>query len=203
MTSDHDHLAAAVGTFSGLAAADARRLAEAFSLREVGAREAVARPGSDRHEVLFVARGLLRFYYPGDDGAEANKAFVAEGEFAGALAAATLGVPILYGIEALELSTVLAVPVAELRARMDAEPALERFGRRLAERILARKEARARSLMLQSATERYLDFCATRPDLVQRVPQHHIASLLSMTPVHLSRVRRELARGGGAVLNPG
>ena len=200
-------LAAAAVAQTGVSAAAAARLAGAFSLREVAARAPVARPGSSAHEVLFVARGLLRFYYPGEGGAEANKAFVAEGAFAGALAAAELGVPILYGIEALEASTVLAAPVAELAARMEADPALERFGRRLAERILARKERRSRSLLLQSATERYLDFCHTHPDLVQRVPQHHIASLLGMSAVHLSRVRRELAAGAGdgarSVLNPG
>ena len=208
-TPDHDVLAAAVGDWTGLAAADAARLAAAFERREVAGGEAVALPGDARHEVLFVARGLLRFYYPGADGREANKAFVAEGAFAGAIAAATLDVPILYGIEALEDSVVLAAPYARLDALMTAHAPLERFGRRLAERILARKERRARSLLLESATERYLDFCDAEPDLVQRVPQRHIASLLGMTDVHLSRVRRALAEassGDGArdgVLNLG
>ena len=201
-------LAGAAACLAGLAPADAARLAAAFETRAVAAAEALARPGDPRHEVLFVARGLLRFYYPGADGREANKAFVADGQFAGALAAAALGEPIVYGIEAMEDSVVLAVPYARLDALMTEHPPLERFGRRLAERILARKERRARSLMLDNATERYLDFCAREPGLVQRVPQRHVASLLGMTDVHLSRVRRALARpspgdGAGAVLNLG
>ena len=84
---------------------------------------------------------------------------------------------------------------------MESGPAFERLGRKLAEHILVRKERKARSLMLQSATERYASLVAERPDLVQRVPQYHLASYLGMTDVHLSRVRRVLA--SGAVLNTG
>ena len=171
------------------------RLRSVFAERSADAREPVALPGAPAHEVLFVRRGLLRFYYPADDGRQSNKAFVAEGEFAGAVAAAQLGVSLLYGIEALEPTDYLAAPYADVVALMDADPAFERLGRRLAETILARKERRTRSLLLQTATERYLDLAAARPDLIQRVPQYHLASYLGVTDVHLSRLRRELAAG--------
>ena len=187
-------LADAAAAWAPLSDAEQAELARVFVRREVAAREAVARPGSDAHEVLFVERGLLRFYYPGDDGRESNKAFVAAGEFAGALAAAALGLPLLYGIEALEPTALLAARHADWAALMDRGPAFERLGRRLAERILARKELRTRSLLLQSATERYTDLVAERPDLVQRVPQYHLASYLGVTDVHLSRIRRALAQ---------
>jgi len=101
-------------------------------------------------------------------------------------------VPLLYGIEALEDSTVLAAPVAHFSALMDADPTFERLGRKLAELILARKERRTRAFLLQSATERYLDLERQRPDLLQRVPLFHLASYLGVTDVHLSRLRRGL-----------
>ena len=185
-------LAAAARAWAPLTDGQCAALAEAFDEREVPARSPVALPGSAAHEVLFVVRGLLRFYYPAD-GRESNKAFVAQGEFAGALAAAGLGVPILYGIEALEASVVLAAPVARWSALLDREPAFERLGRKLAEFILMRKERRARGLLTQDATARYLAFCDARPDLVQRVPLYHVASYLGVSDVHLSRVRRGLA----------
>lgn len=168
-------------------------LEDAFARREVARGDAVALPGSSDHHVLFVERGLLRFYYPADDGRESNKAFVAEGEFAGALAAAGLGVPILYGVDALEDATVRAASVRAFRDLFDVAPGFERLGRRLAEHILMRKERRARSLLLQSATQRYVAFLEAEPDLAQRVPQYHVASYLGVTDVHLSRVRRELS----------
>ncbi len=170
-----------------------RLLASAFTTREVAEREHLVLPGSTAHEVFFVAHGLLRFYYPSDDGRESNKAFVAEGEFAGALAAANLGLPLLYGVEALEPTTVLTASYVDFVGLMDADPVFERFGRKLAELILTRKELRTRSFLLQDATARYLDFVSAHPDLVQRVPLYHIASLLGVTDVHLSRIRRELS----------
>ena len=191
-------MARAASDLAGLTADEGRRLADLFRARTVGAREPVALPGGAGHDVLFVHAGLLRFYYPSDGGKEANKAFVAEGEFAGALGAAALGVPPLYGVEALERSVVLAAPCAALADLMDRDRALDRFGRRLAETILARKERRARALMQQSAAERYADFVRLRPDLVQRVPQYEIASYLGVTDVHLSRVRRAEAERSGA-----
>ena len=188
-----------------LSDAQGETLLAGFETRRADANTPVSLPGDERHEILFVAEGLLRFYYPGTEGRESNKAFVTEGEFAGALASAQLGVPLLYGIEALEPTVYLAMPVTAFSALMDGEPAFERLGRRLAETILARKERTTRDLLLKSATERYVGLLAERPDLVQRVPQYHLASYLGMTDVHLSRVRRALAEGerSGEVLNLG
>ena len=204
MDTARQHLCAAAQQWVTLDAAQEEALAALFTLREAKARTPFEPPGSSRHDVLFVVSGLLRFYYPGPDGQERNKAFVAEGAFAGALASAHLGVPLLYGIEALERSAVLAAPYADLAALMDRDPAFERLGRKLAEMLLVRKERRTRAMLLQSATERYLDFVEHYPGLVQRVPLYHIASLLGVTDVHLSRIRRELANGkDGALLNTG
>ena len=191
-------LTEAARAWADLSDPQAAALAAAFDERTVAAREPVALPGATAHEILFVVEGLLRFYYPADDGRESNKAFVAEGEFAGALAAAGLGVPLLYGIEALEPTRYLAIPYARFAALMDAEPAFERLGRKLAEHILMRKERRARSLLLEGAAERYAAFEAERPDLLQRVPLYHVASYIGVTEVSLSRIRGRLARQGKA-----
>ena len=191
-----DALLAAAARWVDLSPRQQAALAALFETRAVAARSPLALPGSTAHEILFVAGGLVRFYYPSDDGRESNKAFVSEGEFAGAIASAQLGAPLLYGIEALEESTVLAAPYGAFAALMDADSAFERLGRKLAELILARKERRMRAFLLQSATERYLDLERQRPDLLQRVPQYHLASYLGVTDVHLSRLRRELLNKG-------
>ena len=45
-----------------------------------------------------------------------------------------------------------------------------------------------------TAEQRYLDLVARRPELLQRVPQYHIASFLGVQPETLSRIRRRLSR---------
>lgn len=166
-------------------------LASIFHMREVEARQYLLQPGSSEHELLFVCRGLLRFYYPAEDGSESNKAFIAENAFAGALAASALNVPVIYGVEALEDTTLLVAKMADFTALFDEHPVFDRLGRKLTELLLVRKELRARSFLQQDAMARYLTFIKEHPDLVRRVPQYHIASYLGITEVSLSRIKRE------------
>jgi CRP-like cAMP-binding protein len=163
-----------------------------FQPRTARAQEHVVLPGADTHELLFVASGLVRFYYLADDGLESNKAFIVENQFAGSLAAFTLDLPLLYGVQALEPSTLLLARYADWTALYDQHPAFDRLGRKLAEWLLIGKEIRTRSLLQQSAAERYQEFVRHYPHLVERVPQYHIASYLGVTEVSLSRLKRTL-----------
>ena len=172
------------GTFKGI-----------FHQKTVSANDHLLYPGSTEYELIFVCDGLLRFYYLAEDGTESNKAFVTGGNFAGPLAAATLGLPIIYGVEALEDTPLLAADFRDFTALFEEHPVFDRFGRKLAELLLRRKELRTRSLLQKSATERYIDFRLQHADLVKRVPQFHIASYLGVTESSLSRIKREVARG--------
>jgi CRP-like cAMP-binding protein len=48
--------------------------------------------------------------------------------------------------------------------------------------------------LAQPADERYLAFLEKYPGVVQRVPQHYIASYLGITPEFLSRIRARLSK---------
>lgn len=51
------------------------------------------------------------------------------------------------------------------------------------------------TFILETPEQRYLQVLRDRPELVQRVPQHYIASYLGITSVHLSRIKNKLAKG--------
>ncbi|WP_456424587.1 Crp/Fnr family transcriptional regulator [Rhodocaloribacter sp.] len=163
-----------------------------FRVRTVPAHTPLLLPGDRIHELIFVGKGLLRFYYLSDEGTETNKAFITENMFAGPLAASVLDLPVLYGVEALEPTTMLVARYSDFTALYDHDPLFDRLGRKLAEYLLTRKELRARSLLQQQARDRYLDFLEKHPELAQRVPQYHIASYLGITEVSLSRLKRAL-----------
>ncbi|MEO1076219.1 MAG: cyclic nucleotide-binding domain-containing protein, partial [Bacteroidota bacterium] len=94
-----ERMRAALADWVALSEAQFATLASIFEERQAAKGDRLLQPGDRRHEILFVVDGLLRFYYGGEDGAESNKAFVAEDTFAGALASARLDLPVLYGIE--------------------------------------------------------------------------------------------------------
>jgi hypothetical protein len=47
--------------------------------------------------------------------------------------------------------------------------------------------------LLLSAEERYLKLVNEKPDIVNRVPNKYIATMLGITPVSLSRIRKRVA----------
>jgi DNA-directed RNA polymerase specialized sigma subunit len=51
------------------------------------------------------------------------------------------------------------------------------------------------SFIRDSPEERYRKLLNERPHIVQRVPQHYIASYLGVSKVHLSRIKSKLAKG--------
>src|SRR5262245_23219061 len=146
------------------------QFAALFHLRSVQEREHVLLPDASLDELCFVCSGLLRAYYLADTGAEANKAFIAENEFAGPLPAAALDAPVICGIQALEPTTLLVASYADFATLLEVHPVFGQFQRKLMAWLLSRKEVRTRSLLQGGARERYSDFVRYYPQLIGRVP---------------------------------
>jgi CRP-like cAMP-binding protein len=64
------------------------------------------------------------------------------------------------------------------------------FAKKMAENLYIRKEKREVSLLRDNAETRYKTLIAECPQVIQRVPQYHIASYLGVTPESLSRIRK-------------
>lgn len=69
---------------------------------------------------------------------------------------------------------------------------LSQFYNRILENIFLRTEKRIHDLTVLNATERYLKLKNDIPSIENLIPQYHIASFLNITPVQLSRIRKEL-----------
>ena len=50
------------------------------------------------------------------------------------------------------------------------------------------------SQILDSPEQRYLKLQKERPDLINRIPQHQLATFLGMTPVSLSRIKNRILK---------
>lgn len=192
----YQQLRSAVNQWVKLTDQQWEQFAAIFTEKTVNPQEFILLPGDYVHELLFVCSGLLRFYYLSEDGTESNKAFIAEDTFAGPLAASVLKMPVIYGIEALEPTTLLVADYADFVGLFEEHPVFDRLGRKLAEWLLVRKELRTRNLLQYQAKDRYLAFKRQFPELAERVPQYHIASYLGITEVSLSRLKRSLRLAG-------
>ncbi len=102
------------------------------------------------------------------------------------------GKPSHQNIEALEKTDLLLLDKKHLEALYDQNPRFERFGRLMAERAYLGVRKRTESLTNQSAEERYLQLVKDRPKVIERIPQHYIASYLGIQPQSLSRIRKQI-----------
>ena len=71
-------------------------------------------------------------------------------------------------------------------------PKFERFGRLMAEQAFIGLRKKTDNLTLLNAKERYLNLLKQRPKVIERIPQHYIASYLGIKPQSLSRIRKNL-----------
>lgn len=94
---------------------------------------------------------------------------------------------------------LLTFPYALLLELYDTWPVYERFGRLLAEYHLLGTDARLSELLLLSPEQRYQALLGSHKiKILERIPQHYIASYLGVTPVSLSRIRARVAQEKGS-----
>ncbi len=68
-------------------------------------------------------------------------------------------------------------------------PKFEKMCRILSEELLTKRQINFDEFKTSSPEQRYLNLLESRPDLVQRVPQHQLSNFLGIKPQSLSRLR--------------
>jgi len=142
----------------------------------------------------FVIQGTLREFFITLKGQEFNKNFNLEGEFTGSLFDLITSEPSTASIQALTPTRLLICQFTDLQDLYNQHRDWERIGRLLAENLFLLKARREWEFMTLSAEERYLLLIQKNPELEKRISQYHLASHLGISPVSLSRIRRQLGR---------
>ena len=149
--------------------------------------------GEVANEVFFVVKGCLRLFC-WKDGAELSTYFFTENMFAGTYDSFISRKPTRIAMETLEDTTVLALSHQSLDELYEVFPKMNEFIRKSIEQRFVLLHDLFTSYLLNSPEERYIKLLSENPDLLNRVPQHLIASFLGVTPVSLSRIRNRVAR---------
>ena len=146
--------------------------------------------GEFSKEGYFVIKGCLRSYYI-INGEEKTTAFYTESESFAPLCIVT-NQPSEYYVACVEDSTITVGTPDMEKIIFEKFPRFETLCRILSEELLAKNQASFDEFKTSSPEERYLNLLQSRPDLVQRVPQHQLASYLGIKPQSLSRIRKRL-----------
>lgn len=159
---------------------------------QVRKKEYLIREGSRTRHQYFVNKGCLRTYLRGRDGMEHNVQFSIEDWWIGDMYSLLRRTPARSNVVALEDTELLSIHQDDLEELYLRVPKFERYFRHLLQNAFVSFQERILSAMSETAAERYVQFRRKYPQMDRRIPQHHIASYLGITPESLSRVRRQL-----------
>lgn len=185
-------LRASLSSFKILSDADIAQIIQISTVRDFDKGEVVDAQGVKAENVYLILSGLMRCYYTTSEGKEFNQAFKLENEFIAAYASLLKKSESMVGVDCLEPTKALVIPFDKLEALYSESLAFCQIGRKIAEQHFLNKEKREADFLLYGAKERYLKFKSERPDLVERVPQLHLASFLGLTPTSFNRILKEL-----------
>ncbi len=158
--------------------------------------ETFIRLGDVSRKLAFIEKGIIRSYTVKDNGDEATLFIRYEGQFIASHDTIIHRQPSGFIYRALEPVILLQIDYDVLEDVLKDHPEYEPLRNFFVMRMLAESLKMMESFVCKSPEERYRELVAERFDLVNRVPDKYIASMLGITPVSLSRIRKRMFMKG-------
>jgi CRP-like cAMP-binding protein len=164
---------------------------------EVSAKTVLLEEGKVSGQYIFIEKGCVRAFF-NNNGDDKTVQFFFENEGLTSFESFINETPSLFSIETIEPSIVYLLPkqyVIQLVDELNHEPDFMQIILQLSARRQTHYINEFVSFIRDTPEQRYQKLLNERPHIVQRVPQHYIASYLGVTTVHLSRIKSKLAKG--------
>ena len=139
----------------------------------------------------YVIKGCVRIFYIDDNGFDVNLMFAVEDWWFSDLQSYTEEKPSQLYIQALENCELWRMTKKNKEIVFAQIPKFERMFRMMLQRSNIAIQQRLLQTYTRTAEERYAEFLQRYPNIPQRIPQHHIASFLNMSPEFLSKIRNK------------
>ena len=163
-----------------------------FTYKKIRKRQYFLQEGDVCKYFGFILKGAMRQYLVDEKGTEHIIQLSVENWWVGDRESWTMFTPSRYNIDAWEDTEMLLITRAAALEMLERFPAFRDMATALDERNNIANQRRITSSISGSAEKRYTDFVSCYPKLVERFPQHIIASYLGITKDTLSRVKRQL-----------
>jgi CRP-like cAMP-binding protein len=164
---------------------------------DVSSKTILLEEGKISQHYIFIEQGCVRAFF-NKNGMDKTVQFFFENEGLSSLESFINNIPSLITIETIEPSVVYLLPkqyVIQLMNELSHEPDFVPMIMHMAARRQTHYMKEFVSFIRDTPEERYQNLLNERPHIVQRVPQHYIASYLGISTVHLSRIKSKLAKG--------
>jgi CRP-like cAMP-binding protein len=181
---------------AGVLPADTAPLFAMTTMVSLETNEAYIREGENSRRLAFIERGVIRAYTIKENGDEATLLLRWEGQFIASHDTIINRQPSRFIYRALEPVKLLQIDYDVLEEILKTHPEYEPLRNFFLMKMLAESLKMLESFVTKSPEERYRKLLSERFDLVNRVPDKYIASMLGITPVSLSRIRKRMYTKG-------
>ncbi len=151
------------------------------------------RSGEVIRHVCFVVRGCLRHYYANEEGIERIIFFAEENWWVGDIVSFLERKPTNLNLQAVEDCDLLVIDRNNFDHALKNFPGFLEYYQKGTQKTYTKLQEQVGQSLSDTAETRYLRLLKERPALLQRIPQHYIATYLGITPESLSRLRKKLA----------
>lgn len=149
------------------------------------------REGAISKECYSVIKGCVREFYI-KDGVEKSTAFFTEGQPISSFTSYTNSIPSKHFLVCTE-DSILSVSNESLEKEICQKiPRLESIIRVEVEKNTGKLQDRISAFITSTPEERLLTLIEERPSLLNRIPQHQIASYIGVTPESFSRIKTRI-----------
>lgn len=184
-----DEFRAFISNFPFLNADETEIIVKHTILEEFKKGHTLLNEGSISKECYAVIKGCVREFYI-KDGLEKTTSFFTEGQSVNSFSSYTNHVPSKHYLECSE-DCLLTVGNQSLVDQMSERiPRLSEFIKNEVQKDAGALQERMASFMVSSPEERFADLMENNPSLMNRVPQHQIASYIGVTPESFSRIKK-------------
>lgn len=152
------------------------------------------RQGEVPTKCYFVLKGCVRQYAVDESGKETTSGFYTEEQAISMFPSGRPDRASEYAFACLEDAVLVVGDLATEQDMYDKYAQLEFMTRKMIEENFGQMQEEFAAFISASPEERYKALLRKRPQLVDRVPQHQLASYLGMTPESLSRIKKRIAR---------
>ncbi|MCC6287378.1 MAG: Crp/Fnr family transcriptional regulator [Chitinophagaceae bacterium] len=165
-----------------------KRFSHLFNRQEIPAKKILLHEGQISKTAFYIEKGCLRSWF-NNNGKDITFQFFFEGQGVSSIESFMTSQPGLFNVESIEPCIIHSISKKDFQFIVDNSPAIKK---EIEENILQRLffyQKLFLSRIKDNPEKRYKELLTQHPEILQRIPQHYIASYLGITPVSLSRIR--------------
>jgi CRP-like cAMP-binding protein len=159
-----------------------------FERQEIPAKTTLLQEGQTSKMAYLIEKGCLRSWF-NNNGKDITFQLFFEGESVASVESFMTNQPSLYHLESIEPCIIHSISKKDFQFILDNSSIIKKEVEEHVFKRLLFYQQLFLSRIKDNPQKRYQELLQHRPEILERVPQHYIASYLGITSVSLSRIR--------------